>query len=199
MDLVARRRRKTQLDIEIAAVELFEQHGFEAVTVDQIAAAAGVSVRTFYRYCSSKEDALTSHLPVGARDLAGAVSQASEVPFLYAVRDASTELMLNGGVPISTLRRVIALCLVEPQLRTQWMAGAREAQDRLADVVYRRQPGLGPERATVLAGTVVAALAAAYESWARDDYMRQDDDMREHVTRCISVIEALFPAGQLPD
>ncbi|MET0860609.1 MAG: TetR family transcriptional regulator [Microbacterium sp.] len=194
MDLVERRRRKTRLDIELVAVELFEQLGFDAVTVDQIADAAGVSVRTFYRYCSSKEDALTSHLPVGARDLAAAVSQPSEVPFLYAVREASTELMLNGEVPVPTLRRVIALCLVETQLRTHWMAGAREAQERLADVICRRQPGLGLERAAVLAGTIVAALAAAYESWARDD-----DDMREHVTRCIAVIEPLFPAGQLPD
>jgi AcrR family transcriptional regulator len=193
MNLMERRWQRTRLDIELAAVELFERYGFTAVTVDQIADAAGVSVRTFYRYCSSKEDSLTSHLPIGARDLAAAVERAVDVPFLQAVREASLALMANGDIPVATLRRVIALCLVESHLHARWMSGAREAQDRLATVITRRHSDADPERALVLAGAIVAALGAAYEGWAREG-----GDMSGHVTHCIAVLEPLFPVGQLP-
>lgn len=57
-DLRARRRNETRLDIQRAALGLFEQHGFEETTVDEIAREAGVSSRTFFRYFTTKEDSV---------------------------------------------------------------------------------------------------------------------------------------------
>jgi len=54
--LRARKKAATEQAIVDAAMRLFGQHGFGATTVDEIAAAAGVGRRTFFRYFPTKED-----------------------------------------------------------------------------------------------------------------------------------------------
>lgn len=51
-----RQRVSTHLDLEHVALELFTEQGYEATTVDQLALAAGMSRRTFFRYFPSKND-----------------------------------------------------------------------------------------------------------------------------------------------
>ncbi len=55
-DLRERRRRATRHEISLAALDLFEQRGVAATTVDEIAKAAGVSASTFFRHFKTKEE-----------------------------------------------------------------------------------------------------------------------------------------------
>src|SRR5512146_1844355 len=56
VSLRQRKRERTRAALIAAALELFERQGYEATTIDEIAAAADVSPRTFFRYFSTKEE-----------------------------------------------------------------------------------------------------------------------------------------------
>jgi AcrR family transcriptional regulator len=51
-----RRRTRTMRDIQTEALGLFAEHGYEQTTIEQIADAADISPRTFFRYFPTKED-----------------------------------------------------------------------------------------------------------------------------------------------
>jgi AcrR family transcriptional regulator len=57
-ELRAKRSEMMLAELEAVALRLFQERGFDAVTVDEIASVAHISVRTFYRYFSAKEDVL---------------------------------------------------------------------------------------------------------------------------------------------
>src|ERR1700761_9140305 len=60
-DLRERKRQVTLDRIAETGLKLFIEHGYEATTLDAIAAAAGISRRTFFHYLKSKEDVLLEH------------------------------------------------------------------------------------------------------------------------------------------
>lgn len=74
--LRARRRQRIADEIELTALRLFAEHGVNAVTVDDIARAADISRRTFFRYFASKDDLLNGN-PERQRDIVCEVAESS--------------------------------------------------------------------------------------------------------------------------
>ena len=81
-------------EVEDSALRLFDDHGFANVNVDDIAAEAGISVRTFYRYFPTKEDVLQVRIRRSAELLKAALAARppDESP-LHSVRMAFEELV----------------------------------------------------------------------------------------------------------
>ena len=70
-----RKRQQTRQALISAAVQLFAEKGYDETTVAEIAAAAGVSTKTFFNYFASKDEVLFPHLSGRIDGAAGIIEQ----------------------------------------------------------------------------------------------------------------------------
>jgi AcrR family transcriptional regulator len=171
-----RKKAATRAALHEAALRLFAERGYSATTVADIAAAAGVSQRTFFRYFESKEDValqdVTLLLPAFERVIRG--RPAAEPP-LRALRDAFLAVaggaqapqiaLLYSGPPISwrsplTLSRVRILTTLETSVAAALEARGGDAPEEADDGV-RRADDAARYAAAVAARAAVAALRSA--------------------------------------
>lgn len=135
-----RQRRATHVAaVERRALELFARHGFAAVTADQIAEAAGISRRTFFRYFPSKEDILLGDRKRFEETLVQALERSPpDVPVIDALRDTLVALSEEVQEDIEASRLRVQLFQQSPET----MAAAAEQQRtylmRLTPVLARR-------------------------------------------------------------
>lgn len=169
-----RRRRATLAEIENAALDLFERQGFEDTTVEHIAAAAGVSTSTFFRYFPTKEDAALGTNQAFESALASRLKGCASIstPLREVERvvvEVLQELETDRADVIERMLRVRRLAGADAALRSA--AQRREAQqcDRFVQMMAATaQTAVIDLRVRVLAETVSAALRATFDSWAVD-------------------------------
>ena len=100
-----RKRRETLQRISEAGISLFLAKGYDATTLDEIAAEAGISRRTFFYYFESKEDILLGYVSVYVESLKTAIREsASDTPF-NTVQDAVTKVF--GCIETSKLLAIV--------------------------------------------------------------------------------------------
>jgi AcrR family transcriptional regulator len=90
----AANRERIRGDLASAAIRLFEQHGFDEVTVDEVAEAAGVSRRTLFRHFATKADIVFADHPERIRRLEAYLDSASPVssPLDVVIRSAEATI-----------------------------------------------------------------------------------------------------------
>lgn len=167
-----RHRRRTEATLEEVALRLFAERGFDVVTVDEIAACADVSRRTFFRYYSSKEDVLLSDHPRRLAELRRALGGRpdGEAP-LTALRHAF--LSAAGGYEEERERLLnrARIMAETPSLQARSLAHQRLWEMAVADMVAERM-GVDPSvdlRPGVVAGATMAALRVAVAAWLAKD------------------------------
>ncbi|MFT7022748.1 MAG: helix-turn-helix domain-containing protein [Rhodococcus sp. (in: high G+C Gram-positive bacteria)] len=184
-DLRERRRRETRHEISLAALDLFEQRGVAATTVDEIAKAAGVSASTFFRHFKTKEESILAvDLEIDAEidawleavappevDLAG-------MEAIYA--RAAARLVEASDEIKSRVLRTRRLIVGDAHLRSAAMALDATTLCRLADVVADKLGGresLTPARLLVEAAGMT--LRIAFDEWATRVDAGEDADFGE--------------------
>lgn len=166
-DLRERRRLATRGDIEAAALDLFGRQGSDRTTVDEIAAAAGVSPRTFFRYFPTKEDAALG--TNRAFDAAIAARVSGPVTIAVIVDAVAATLAEFDGAPIDRLLQVRCLLNHDDNLRR---AALRMEAERCWEVH-------GDLRTRVMNETVAVAMRAALDEWATHRAAGADADLVE--------------------
>ena len=165
-----RKKLATRAALSRAALRLAVEGGLEQLTVDDIAAAADVSPRTFFNYFSSKEEAILAGDADRMRLMLVAVQQRPfDEPIWDVLRRAFTCHLLANGDGDADRAWVAQVRLVKsaPALLAQQLATYAELERRLAAEIARRTGSdvscdLHPR---LVAATVVAAVRVAAEYW----------------------------------
>lgn len=166
-----RKKAQTREAILDAALALFERQGYDTTTVEEIAAEANVSPRTFFRYFDTKLDVVMEHADAEVEDVADLLlaRPAEETP-LEAVRSVITMHLIDElRSPDSRLAREMRLMLCTPSLRNQIQEHVARHQAELTPALAKRM-GLADNAvaAHVVAGAVTNAVWSALERWVAD-------------------------------
>jgi AcrR family transcriptional regulator len=191
LGLRERKRIATRRSIQLAAVELASERGFDRVTIDEISHVANVSPRTFFNYFPSKETAIIGELPElpDEDSIERFIAAGPDEPILEGISTlliAAIDVGDTGGSPpeedagpvslqrLHTLRR--ALLKDNPELFALRMASMHSFEDALSGVVQRRlahdDPALidDPEglhqRARLVTYVAFAGMRHAWSCWA---------------------------------
>jgi AcrR family transcriptional regulator len=160
--LMERRKQGAIDEIAHTALNLFARDGFEATSVEAIAAAAGCSPRTFYRYFGTKEDVMFHDLPAVleqlSQDLDGYL--ASGLSPWAAVTEAFADYIgpFDATDPQLPAQRM-GLWLGEPALRARYTHYINEAEQVIADCLHRHR-GTTPQHDDLPQLIAVAATGA---------------------------------------
>jgi AcrR family transcriptional regulator len=156
-----RKKEETRDALASAALRLVDERGLEHVTVDDIAAAAGVSPRTFFNYFPSKEDAIVGSSPTfTAAVVQGLLDRPDDEPPLESLRNAihvSADHLESEPEAWFVRRRLAARY---PSLAVLHSARLASVERELVVEIARRAR-LDPDTDTYPGVVVGAALAAA--------------------------------------
>ncbi|MGY1640193.1 TetR/AcrR family transcriptional regulator [Geodermatophilus sp. SYSU D00703] len=158
-------RRESWRALQAAAVDLVGRRGFAAVTVDDIAAAAGVSRRTFFNHFPTKAAALFDPDPGDADRLAGLLAAADGAADPWTALGAVCREYLSTHTGTLAVRRRLA---EDPELAAYQRAAYGHIQGALDGWVHRQRPA-DPFTAALLAQAAGAVLGAAFTTWQPDD------------------------------
>jgi AcrR family transcriptional regulator len=154
-----RKKSETRRAIADAALALALERGPHAVTVDDIAAAAGISPRTVFNYFATKEEAILGLDPDRRRDLLERLADrpAGEAP-LEALRVAFQDTTTEGSGAVAWRTRA-RLARDHPQLHSAYLASFASLEDELTAVLAERL-GVDPAREPLPRLAVTIALTA---------------------------------------
>jgi AcrR family transcriptional regulator len=163
-----RRKKLTAAELEAAAYRLFGERGFDAVTVDDIAAEADVSRRTFFRYFASKEDVLLAdHFTQLARLREAMAARPADEPIVTALRNAL--LSMTGDFEARKEMIIVRGRLMRdtPSLQARSLVHQKLWEDAMQEMVAERL-GVDPVkdlRPGVVSAAALAAMRVAFTNW----------------------------------
>jgi mycofactocin system transcriptional regulator len=188
-----RKRVTSAVQIEHIAFELFTSRGFEHTTVDDIAAAAGIGRRTFFRYFPSKNDIAWGDFDGQLKQMRERLFAASpERPLVDAVREALLDFNRVDDAELPWLRRRMELILTVPALQAHSTLRYAAWRQVLAEYVGHRmgmpEDSLAPQ---TIAYAVLGVAIAAYEQWLR----HEDADLIHLLDTAMRELASTFSAS----
>ncbi len=173
-----RQRAQIRADIRRAAFRLFIEHGYDAVTTEEIATAAGVSPRTFFRHVPTKEDLLLAPVRHGGAAIVNLLEQRPprESPDVALINAIVARIRSFDEADVEGWREAL---LVAPGLLDKATIHTPADKERAAKLVGERM-GANPEddiRPGLLVQLAFAAADFAFQRWVRQSADRRPLDL----------------------
>jgi mycofactocin system transcriptional regulator len=184
-------------DVARAALDLFARQGYDQTTVDEIAAAVGISRRTFFRYYESKPDVVWGEFDAELGRLRDLLAEApDDEPLMDVLRRSVIATNRFGAGELDELRIRMVLISTVPTLVAHSAVRYEEWCDAVAGFAASRlggSPGdLAPQ---TVARAALGAAMAAFACWARSS----GNDLAAEVDRAFRLLATGFTdAGRAP-
>ncbi|WP_034622511.1 TetR/AcrR family transcriptional regulator [Cellulomonas sp. URHE0023] len=185
-----RARREALID---ATHRLVAEHGLDAITVEAICDEAGVSVRTFFNYFETKDDAVLGHTPWPLESAAVDEFMAGG-PTGHLLEDLQVLAASFLGDPHldhGRMARAFELAAQEPRLIARHLAWLEKHKGQLATIVDGRMT-----RASTSAGysgeTVAATLMfLLHATFLRTEASSADVPVGDHLDTVVAELRAI--------
>jgi TetR/AcrR family transcriptional regulator, regulator of mycofactocin system len=185
-----RPRSTSRRELRLIALRLFSEHGFDSTTIEQVAAEAGVSERTFFRYFTTKASVLWGEFETEVDTIrATLASVPDDVPMMDAIRGAVVAANHYRADDVPEMRLRMHLIATEPAL-SFGAAEHYEAWERAVSEFAGRRLGQPAESLYPLTvgRSVLAACRAAYDRWSA----RADADLTIYLDAALTALAAGF-------
>lgn len=153
--------------LQKAAMELFQEHGYDRTTVEEIAARAGLTERTFFRYFNDKREVLfsgSSHLEKLIVD--GIAAASPSAPPLDVVVSALETLTPMFEERRAHARKRQALVSQHAELRERELIKMATLASAVAESLHQR--GVPAPTSRLIAEAGIALFKSAFERWVAD-------------------------------
>ena len=177
-------------ELELIALRLFTEQGFEETSVEQIAAEASVSRRTFFRYFDTKSAVLWQGFDHEVANLRAALTATpDDVPLMDAIRTAVVGVNHYTAADVAELRDRINLISAVPALAasasTHYWAWEGAVIEFAAQRLGQPTDALLP---VAIGRATLAVCRAAYEQWVG----RADADLQKYLDEALAAMSRGF-------
>ncbi|MGV9778403.1 TetR/AcrR family transcriptional regulator [Streptosporangium sp. NPDC003464] len=191
-----RKKQRTRQALVEAALRLFEEKGYDQVTVAEIADAADVSPRTFFLHFQAKEDVLLANADVRVDLALRAIDERRPEERLADLLTRAMDEMIahtwDSDLPSGLAALRARLTASVPALQARLLQRYLAAQTELARALERAFPGtLDTITASALVGAMVGAVsAAALTALRRGD---SPDEVRHAMRQAMALVARSVP------
>jgi AcrR family transcriptional regulator len=184
-----RQRAQIRADIRRAAFRLFIERGYDAVTTEEIAAAAGVSPRTFFRHVPTKEELLLAPVRYGGAAIVSLLEDrpAGESPDVALINAIVTRTRSFDQADCEEWREAL---LVAPDLLDKVTLHRPADKERAMKLIAERM-GANPDvdiRPGLLVQIAFAAADFGFQQWVRQASNRWPLD--RYVTEALEAVKS---------
>jgi len=182
--------------LEKAAMELFQERGYEHTTVEDIAASAGLTERTFFRYFADKREVLFS----GSKELEkGIVDGIERSPRETSPLDAVAAAFEAAGAELQDRRDLhfvrarYALVTEHADIQERELIKLAALAVAVTKALHAR--GVSEPAASLAAEAGIAVFKIGFERWVTE---RKPRDLAAHIRAAVDALKALAAEGNAP-